>query len=285
MTPPHSFPPPGPPPASYRQGQGRGVAAAVLSVAAVLVVGIVVLTVVMLRGALPSGLADLPGAGGAPAPSASASPSPTPVELSTPTADAPEALTDATVANWKGVAVPDYGIAYDVPQAWFAADPGVITGFEEPDPDAPFGYSPTVAMSGVAEFGARQGPCHTYPPGPGTSGISGEGEPADTAQTAPRVAEAWAVAAYGNDNGDPEVSLGEAVPFAANGLTGHQVTATVKVPEFECYPGEAQVRAVSFAAPQGGDVYHFVVYADASGDEGPNLADVDTMVSTLRPLA
>ncbi|GAB3449412.1 hypothetical protein GCM10027570_23850 [Streptomonospora sediminis] len=284
MTPPSPESTASPQSVPYRPQQGRGIAVAVLSTVAVLGVAILALGVVMFQGGAPVG-SLLPAVGGgeeaqADGPSPSASAKPEPVDIPTPTADAPAALTPATVAGWKGVAVKERGIAYDVPGTWFVEEPGVISGFTAGDGDD----DAMVGMGGVAVYGARKGPCYTYPPKPASTGISAMGEVTDTAQTAKDTAAAWAKLAYSNKGGDAGVTVGEAVPFAANGLTGYQATAEVQVADEGCYPSQAMVRAVSFLSPAGDDVFNFIIYSDTAGEAAPEISRFDAVVASLRPL-
>ncbi|MFC3999512.1 hypothetical protein ACFOVU_26605 [Nocardiopsis sediminis] len=262
---------------------GRGMAMAVGTLIGALSVAIIVLVAIYLRDVdLFTGSDEAAGADAAASASPSADASPVPV--TTPTADDPEALVEAATAGWKGVAVEERGVAYDIPDDWFAHAPDLTVGFEEEDPDAPFGYSPRVAMSGAAEYGAREEPCYDYPPAPAMSGTSGAGEVVDTAEMSMFLAGEWAEAGYGNDSGEPEVEVGETAEFAANGLEGHRTTATVQVAEHPCYPAQAQATVFAFLAPSGDDVYTLVVYSDTSGDQATSSETVDGIMSSLRPL-
>ncbi|MFC4566021.1 hypothetical protein ACFO4E_29555 [Nocardiopsis mangrovi] len=270
------------PPSPSGPATGRGMAMAVGTLIGALSVAIIVLAALYLRDVdLFAGSGEA--AGAAPA-SPSASTDASPVPVTTPTADDAGALTDATTAGWKGVAVEDRGIAYDVPGDWYAHSPGLTVGFEEEDPDAPFGYSPRVAMGGAAEHGAREEPCYDYPPAPGMSGTSSAGEVVDTAELSLFLAGEWAEAGYGNDSGEPEVEVGETVAFTAGGLGGHRTTATARVAEHPCYPEEAQVTVFAFLAPSGDDVHSLVVYSDTSGGQATPSGTVDGILSSLRPL-
>ncbi|MUL42144.1 hypothetical protein FZ103_13305 [Streptomonospora sp. PA3] len=281
MTPPSPEPPASPQSVPFRPQQGRGIAVAVMSAVSLLGVGVVVLVVIMAQGLSVPSLPDMPAAGGGGDDGdggASASPEPSPVAISTPTADASEALVPAITAGWKGVAVEEHGVAYDVPETWFAEPPSVVTGFTGD------GDSDGVMMGGSAVYGARQGPCYSYPPDPGRSGIATVEGAADTAQTALGTAKKWARLGYSNENGAAELSAGPVVAFAANGLTGHQVTVKVQAPEYDCYPRQAVVRVVSFLSPAGGAVYNFIAFADVSGPLAPDSGVLDTMAASLRPM-
>jgi hypothetical protein len=135
-----------------------------------------------------------------------------------------QALTEAGLEGWQGVAVRPRPLVYDVPRDWVVASPGMMYGFEEEDPDAPFGYSPRVMMSGVAYWPQSDPECEDTGPSAGTVGTSGMGDVVDTATGADGVAREWADAAFEHDGGDPELSVGEPEPFEANGLEGHMVT-------------------------------------------------------------
>ncbi|WP_157036331.1 hypothetical protein [Streptomonospora alba] len=271
-----------------RSQQGRGIAVAVMSTVAVLGASIVVLIVVMAQGLSLPRPPQLPTAGGGEqgdergAPGAGEEPSdePSPVGIRTPTADDPEALTTATVPGWKGVAVEKRGMAYDIPDSWFAEAPGVLVGFTGEKDDV------HVGVGGSAVYGARQGPCYSYTPSPGRAGISTMGEVMDTAEGARQLAELWATLGYRNDKGDPELSVGSPEPFAANGLTGHTVTVEVQAPEFDCYPERAVVQVVSFLSPAGDDVFNLVAHADTAGAQAPEAPEqtLGRMADSLRPL-
>lgn len=198
------------------------------------------------------------------------------------TASNPEAITDADVEGWQGVLVQSRPLIYDVPEEWYVHTPGMILGFEDEDPDAPFGYSPTVAMSGAARYTERSGDCE-YVAEPGVAGTSSAGSSGDTAAIADTLATDWAQAAYENDNGDPQLQAADPEPFTENGLDGHQVTVDVTPAEDECYPEAAEVRVVSVADEDREEVDNLIVYADTAGEEAPDSADLDVLVSSLRP--
>ncbi|MDS1272500.1 hypothetical protein RIF23_19615 [Lipingzhangella sp. LS1_29] len=200
----------------------------------------------------------------------------------TDTPSDPDALTDAEVEGWQGVLVRSRPFVYDVPADWIVRSPGMISGFEEEDPDAPFGYSPTVGMSGVAVYAARAGDCE-YVADPAVAGTSSSEGLGDTAERAEAMATDWAEAAYGNDAGDPELTVGAAEPFTENGLDGHRVTVEVAPATEDCYPEQAQVQVVSVADPDRNMVDHFILYADVTGDEAAPQDDLDVIVSSLRP--
>ncbi|NEE03103.1 hypothetical protein [Phytoactinopolyspora halotolerans] len=164
-------------------------------------------------------------------------------------------------------------LAYDVPGHWTVESPGVITGFEEEDPDAPFGYRPTVGMSSVASYGERGGDCTLAPAKAGTNGMGEAGF--DTEAAAQGVAVMWAEAAYGDGDDKPECQLSGPEPFEANGLSGHYVEAEVTPVPHECHPEDALVRVASFDSPDGDDVYNLIIYADASGALAPEASDLD----------
>lgn len=193
--------------------------------------------------------------------------------------DDPEALTEATVDGWQGVQVEERPLAYDVPDDWVVESPGMSRGFEEEDPDAPFGYSPTVMKSGVATYGERDADCPGYPPLPGSVGTSAMGESTDTADSATALAQEWAASGYEDDS---QIDLGDPVSFSASGLEGHDVTAEIEVASQECYPETAMVRVVSVTAPDADDVYNLIIYADTSGAAAPDT-DFNQVVSSLRP--
>ncbi|MFJ8111471.1 hypothetical protein [Streptomyces sp. NPDC096132] len=85
---------------------------------------------------------------GSTSPSASASES-----ASTGTDDNPrdDEEEQATVAGWKVVVNPKWGIAFDVPADWEVEKPGVSKGFEWEDKEEPSGYG-SILMGGVAEY-------------------------------------------------------------------------------------------------------------------------------------
>jgi hypothetical protein len=172
-------------------------------------------------------------------------------------------------------------LTYDVPASWTVADPGVITGFEEEDPDAPFGYSPKVGMSGAATYLERGGDCGLVSGKVGTNGVGEAGF--DTEIAAQGTAMLWAEAAYGLGDDEPEFQLSDPEPFEANGLTGHYAVADVTPVPHECHPEKAQVRVASFDSPDGDDVYNIIIYADASGDLAPDPDELDSIISSIRP--
>ncbi|GAA1761306.1 hypothetical protein [Streptomonospora arabica] len=280
MNPPE--PPLPPQTAPHRpNNQGRGIAVAVMSTVAVLGVGVVVLIVLMFQSISLPQMPQMPAAGGGgdggEGGSGTASPSPkeSPVTIATPDSDDLRAVTAELTPGWQGVEVEERGIAYDVPEAWFVESPDLVSGFTDDGQG--------VGMGGSAVSGAREGPCYSYPPAPGRAGIAAVGQVADTAQTAAETADTWAGLAYSNEEGRAEVSATEPVPFAANGLVGHQVTVEVQAPEFDCYPTQAVLRVVSFLSPAGDDVFNFIVFADTAGPLAPEV-DLDTMTASLRPL-
>ncbi|MER5435442.1 hypothetical protein [Streptomyces sp. NPDC002588] len=89
------------------------------------------------------------GKGGAsPSVSASASASASSTADDNPRDDEEE---QATVAGWKVVVNPKWGIAFDVPADWEVEKPGVSRGFEWEDKKDPSGYG-SILMGGVAEY-------------------------------------------------------------------------------------------------------------------------------------
>lgn len=194
-----------------------------------------------------------------------------------------DARVSATVEGWQGVAAERRPLEYDVPSDWIVEGPGMMHGFEEEDPDAPFGYSPRVTMSGVSYFPSREDGCEETGPGSGKVGTSGMGEMVDTAGGAESVAMEWAEAAYEHDDGAPELSAAEVNPFEANGLEGHIATVDVVPSAADCYPDTARVSVASVEFPEENDVYNFVLYADTSGSVAPEPDDIETILTTLRP--
>jgi hypothetical protein len=59
-----------------------------------------------------------------------------------------------TVAGWKVVVNPKWGIAFDVPADWEVQSPGLGQGFEWEDKEQPDGYD-SIIMSGTAEFKSK----------------------------------------------------------------------------------------------------------------------------------
>ncbi|QVQ51216.1 hypothetical protein J4H86_20675 [Spiractinospora alimapuensis] len=193
------------------------------------------------------------------------------------------ARVSATIEGWQGVAAQRRPLEYDVPSDWIIESPGMLHGFEEEDPDAPFGYSPRVTMSGVSYFPSREDGCEETGPGSGKVGSSGMGEMVDTASGAEAMATEWAEAAYEHDDGAPQLSAAEVSPFEANGLEGHIATVDVVPSAADCYPESAQVNVASVEFPDENDVYNFILYADTSGSVAPEADDVETILTTLRP--
>lgn len=285
-----SEPPVQPPSGTASSRVHRVVLAVIIGLLVVTLVFAVVSVAVLIDRGLLSG--DQGPAEAAPSPTTTAESEPDPPSESPPSQDATEAgneqsdsqaLTEATVEGWQGVAVRRRPLVYDVPGDWVVESPGMMYGFEEEDPDAPLGYSTRVIMSGVAYWPEADPACEDTGPDSGAIGTSGMGEVVDTAAGADGVAREWADAAYEHDGGDPELSVGAPEPFEANGLEGHAVTVDVTPEPADCYPESAQVRVASVDYPEEDDVYNLIVYADTSGPLAPDGDDLDTMLTTLRP--
>lgn len=195
-------------------------------------------------------------------------------------APADDEPTAPTLEDSQEVVLDRRPLVYNVPQDWTVQSPSRISGYEEEDEDAPFGYSPVVSMSGVSTL-----------PDPddedclvAQAGSSAVEEPdMDTDMIAQGTAIAWAEAAYGKDGEDPEVDLGFTEPFEANGLEGDQVVANVTPVPGECNVTEAQVRVVSFDAPDADEVYNIIIYGTTVGLLAPTPDELDFIISSIRP--
>jgi hypothetical protein len=132
---PTSQPPPG--------GGGRTKLIAIIAAAAVVVAAGVTGYVVL--GTNDGGKDDTAGKGGHTSHSPTAQPSPT----SSVTDDPRGVNTEKpTVAGWKVVVNPKWGIAYDVPADWSVQSPTLEIGFEDRKSDS---GKPLIVMSGTAE--------------------------------------------------------------------------------------------------------------------------------------
>ncbi|MFI2435172.1 hypothetical protein [Streptomyces sp. NPDC018693] len=116
---------------------------------------------------------DAAGKGQSPTPTATASPSPSaePSATATTGGDNPRSneTEQPTVAGWKVVVNPKWGIAFDVPADWEVQSPGLSQGFEWEDEEKPDGYD-RIIMGGTAEFKSKW--C--------TSDDDKDGDPSDT---------------------------------------------------------------------------------------------------------
>jgi hypothetical protein len=188
---------------------------------------------------------------------------------------------EPVIDGWQGVRNSKRPIAYDVPPDWIALSPDVHVGFEEPDPDASFGYAPRVIMSGAAEYGRRRCGGDSWPRA--RVGTSGMGEVVDTAKGAKVMAIEWAEAAYDSDDGDDaQLDVGDPEPFEAHGLRGHLVRVDVVPGPDDCAPEHAHVRVASVHVPSEDDVYNLILYAPTSGDDVVDARTIDTIFSSLR---
>lgn len=110
-------------------------------------VGVVVLLVIgfVLLGKWQGGEEGNAKPKAAPPPSTSSS-RPSAPSTSGPTTTAP------AVSGWQGVLDDQDGLAYDVPAKWNIAEHGMLTGYEKPDKDAPFGAKPYITGHSSAKF-------------------------------------------------------------------------------------------------------------------------------------
>ncbi|MFB7503446.1 hypothetical protein [Streptomyces broussonetiae] len=123
-------------------GGGRTRLIAIIAAAAVVVAAGVTGYLVLGKD---GGKDDTAGKGGGQSHSPSAQPSP-----SSSVTDDPRGVSTEkpTIAGWKVVVNPKWGIAYDVPADWSVQDPGVEVGFTDDKGD---GTKPIIVMSGTAE--------------------------------------------------------------------------------------------------------------------------------------
>lgn len=279
--PPPQYPVGGPP-----QRSNRAIGITVATLGAITLVLTIVVVAVLIGRSLPfDSAADAEETSPTPSdPEPEESPEASPVEEEQEEEQSDEdAQTTPTIDGWQGVAAQRRPLEYDVPDDWIVESPGMMYGFEEEDPDAPFGYSPTVTMSGVSFWPSTQDGCSEDGPGSGQVGTSGMGEMVDTAQGAESVAMEWAQAAYEHDDGDPQLSAAEVEPFEENGLSGHLATVEVTPTPADCYPEAAEVRVASVEFPEQDDVYNIIIYADTTSPVAPDAEGLDTILTTVRP--
>jgi hypothetical protein len=196
-----------------------------------------------------------------------------------PKVSEPEVLIPALTPGWQGLRSSRRPVAYDVPSDWVARSSGTIVGYEEPDPSAPLGYRPRVAMSGVADApnmtcGAESVPRARF-------GSNGSGTDAETSALASAVATEWANAAYEHGGADPLLRATPPRPFVSHGMRGHVVLIEVTPPSGSCID-KAHVRVASLAVSSGSDIYNFIYLGSASGDTAIDPATIDTIFSTIR---
>ncbi|PRX95709.1 hypothetical protein CLV72_109320 [Allonocardiopsis opalescens] len=266
--------PPGPPPPR------RTVSGATLLLT--IMIGVLVIALIMAFFAFRAG-----GSSAAP-PAGSESPVPQPTQPSAgpseptaePSSSAPQTGVDPLINGWQVVGHQERGVVYEVPAQeshhWTVHSPTLISGFEDEN------GQPLVAFSGTAAYAYEfcgQGSERA------ATGTQGAGEPVDTAEFAPQVAELWAHSRYDSDTAEAQVTVGEPQPFEQHGLTGHYVTAEATVQEgTDCDPPTGVVHVVSFIAPDNeDDVYNFVLYADTGVDDALDPGVIEDIIGTLRP--
>ncbi|MFC4504743.1 MULTISPECIES: hypothetical protein [Streptomyces] len=145
--------PPGPVGAPQPQpGGGGGGGGNRTKVVAIVAAGAVVVaagvTGFLVLGGGDDDPSDVSKGSASPSVSASASPSSSAGTDDNPRDDQEEA---ATVAGWKVVVNPKWGIAFDVPGNWEVEKPGVSKGFEWEDKKEPSGYG-SILMGGTAAY-------------------------------------------------------------------------------------------------------------------------------------
>lgn len=168
-------------------------------------------------------------------------------------------------------------IAYDVPADWDVQSPGLLAGYEEPDPSCPFGYCPTVVFGGIAWI-EREEACEAEDDEAAAVGSNGAGELVDTRVARP-IALEWAKAAYGDR---ARLSDGSLVEYSTNGLAGHLAKVDVEL-DNPCGPAEARVWVYSFRSPRFEDVYNVILYADADGPQAIDQDVLETVMDSVRP--
>ncbi|WP_435612437.1 hypothetical protein [Streptomyces sp. bgisy159] len=99
---------------------------------------------------------DVTGKGQSPSPTATGTASPEPTAPATTGGANPRSneTEKPTVAGWKVVVNPKWGIAFDVPADWEVQSPGVGLGFEWEDDKEPSGYG-SILMSGAAKYKSK----------------------------------------------------------------------------------------------------------------------------------
>ncbi len=288
------FPPPPQPPAGYGYGyptqppappspprRGRTIA--------LTVVGVVV-AVAVIGGGIAFAMK-----GDGKKSSDARSPAHTSASATRPAGPPPSAGPDSTAGpakpmypGWQTQTQQEHGFRYDVPPAsdhWQVISPDVRIAYTDKN------GQPIVTMSGTADY--REGGCASSG---GTSAIgqAGKGQLATIGtqgssggtlqDNARNVAGNWGFAAYGGPDHKPKITVTQAVPWKHNGIDGYTATATVTgiYRPSPCVPARATARGISQRLPDG-TISEWVIYADQGVPDELTSAEIDKIMSTVRP--
>ncbi len=268
---PPQTPPPGP------QGSRKGLYAAIGAVAAVALVGGGVAYAVMGGGSKKDN------AGSSPSASASQPAAP-------PATDGPNAATGTDkplIAGWQTQANATNGFAYDVPptaQSWKVAPTKNIVSYVDDS------GQPIVAMEGTSVYREGGCPSRANPNAFGTAGtgqlatIGTQGGQGDLGENAQNVAGNWAFASYGGKEHKPHIRMSKPMPWKHNGIDGYTATADVTLTYHPsgCVPARAVARGIAYKGKDG-VVHCWVIYADQGVPNALTAAEIDKIMSTVRP--
>ncbi|MEU6176202.1 hypothetical protein ABZ832_30375 [Streptantibioticus parmotrematis] len=192
------------------------------------------------------------------------------------------------IAGWQTQTRADHHFAYDVPptsQQWHVYDPGIEIAYTDDQ------GKPIVAMSGTADY--HEGGCASHP-NANTIGQAGKGQLATIGtqggsggtpqQDAYNVAGNWVFAAYGGADHKPRISVTKAVPWNHNGIKGWTSTATAThiYRPSSCVPPRAIAKTIAQQLPDG-TVHEWVIYADQDVPNALTEAQIEKIMSTVRP--
>ena len=191
-------------------------------------------------------------------------------------------------AGWQTQTQEDHGFRYDVPPAadhWKVISPSVRIAYTDKDDN------PIVVMSGTSNY--REGGCASGGPSGGITEagkgqlatIGTQGSSGGTLSVNARnVAGNWGFAAYGGPEHKPKISVRKPVPWKHNGIDGYTATATVTeiYRPSPCVPTHAIARSISQRLHDG-TISEWVIYADQGVPNALTSAEIDKIMSTVRP--
>ncbi|GAA2715434.1 MULTISPECIES: hypothetical protein [Streptomyces] len=192
------------------------------------------------------------------------------------------------VAGWQTQGREEHFFQYDVPAAsdkWKVFPTDTAIAYTE-------NGKPVVVMTGAANY--KEGGCSSQPnpdsvgeAGKGqlaTVGTTGGGKDGDLKENARNWAGNWGFMAYGGKDHKPKIEVTDQA-WNRNGIQGWTATAKVTVTNrpSPCVPPTAIVKSIAQKMPDG--TFHgWVLYADQGVPDALTEAQIDKIMSTVRPL-
>ncbi|MFI1255772.1 hypothetical protein ACH4U6_18615 [Streptomyces netropsis] len=192
------------------------------------------------------------------------------------------------VAGWQTQTSDEHNYRYDVPakaDKWNVAPQGTAISYTD-------NGKPVVVMREIASY--REGGCssNANPDSMGEAGkgqlasigTTGGGKDLDLKENARNWAGNWGTMAYGGLNNKPKIEIQDEKAWKANGIEGWTATAkvTVKNRPSDCVPPTAIVKSIAQKLPDG--TFHgWVIYADQGVPDALTEAQIDKIMSTVRP--